>query len=69
MGGRLPVVGSGAPVAVITRHAGGSKNSCFDGTDGPPPMTMRTVRLLVSITSAAVAPGTGVRVVFASVRG
>jgi hypothetical protein len=45
----------------MTRHAGGSKNSWFDGTDvPPPPMTMCTVPLVVSITSVAVAAGMGI---------
>ena len=52
---------------MITRHCGGSKNSAFDGADvPPPPMTMCTVPLLVSITSVVVAAATGVRVAFAS---
>jgi len=52
-------------MAVMTRHAGGLKNSRFDGTDvPPPPMTMCTVPLVVSITSVTFATGTGVRVAF-----
>ena len=59
----MPVFGSGWPTAVITRHAGGLKNSWFDGTDVPPaPMTMCSVPLVVSITSVVVATDTGVRV-------
>jgi hypothetical protein len=55
------------PTDVITRHCGGLKNSVFDGADvPPPPMTMCTVPLVVSITSVAVAAGTGVSVAFSS---
>src|SRR5258708_10745155 len=67
MVGGLRVAGSGRRTAVITRHCGGLKNNLLDGTDvPPPPMTMCTVPLLVSITSVAGAAGAGVRGAFAS---
>src|SRR5262249_2005884 len=61
----LACFGSGSPTAVITRHCGGLKNNWFDGKDvPPPPITMCTVPLVVSITSVAVAARIGVRVRF-----
>ncbi len=62
-GGRLPVAGSTAPTPVMTRAFGGLKKSWLDGAEvPPPPITMWTVPLVVSMVRVPVATGIGVRV-------
>jgi hypothetical protein len=60
---RRPLAGSGGPTDAITRHCGGSKNSSLDGSDvPPPPSTICTAPLVLSMMSIAVDRGIGVSV-------